>query len=71
MFLFGLCRLITSPIFHICHRVTLYWERDIAAKIYNSTKPVSHNENNYDCCFNCCYEQTEENTTLLGSILDV
>lgn len=71
MFLLSVCRLITSPIFNICHRVIFYWERDIAAKIYHSTKPVLHNENNYDCCFKCCDEQAEENTSLIGSILDV
>jgi hypothetical protein len=48
-----------------------YYERDIAAKIYNSTKPVVHDENNYDCCFKCCNDTTEENTSLLGNIIDV
>lgn len=71
MFLFGLCRIILSPFYHICHRVMFYHERDIAVNVYNSTKTVVHNENNYDCCFKCCNEQTEENTSLLGNILDV
>lgn len=68
---FVICRFITSPIFHICHRVMFYYERDIAAHIYNSTKPVVHNENNYECCFKCCDETNEESTSLMGSILDV
>jgi hypothetical protein len=48
-----------------------YYERDIAAKIYHSTKPVVHNENNYECCFKCCDETSEESTSLLGNIIDV
>ena len=47
-----------------------YYERDIANKIYDSTKPVIYNEDNYDCCFKC-FENNEENTTLLGNVLDV
>ena len=71
MFLLSIFRLITSPFFHICHRVMFYYERDIAAKIYHSTKPVVHNENNYECCFKCCDETNEESTSLLGNIIDV
>ena len=67
---FIICRLITLPFFHICHRVMFYYERDIANKIYDSTKPVIYNEDNYDCCFKC-FENNEENTTLLGNVLDV
>ena len=68
---FIICRSITLPFFHICHRVMFYYERDIAAKIYHSTKPVVHNENNYECCFKCCDETNEESTSLLGNIIDV
>ena len=70
MFLISIFRLITSPIFNICHMVMHYYERDIADSIYNSTKPVVYNENNYNCCCKCCPETNEENTTLLGSVLD-
>lgn len=71
MILLSLCRLITSPFFHICHRVMFYYERDIATKIYHSTKPVVHNDNNYECCFKCCNDAGEENTSLLGNVIDV